>query len=395
MDWLSPGCLVGSTLTVAAFLADPDGAAAPLAHTARVQLVALETLGRVAVGLDAGPAPLRWLLGLRPARDVAREILGDGAAAMDREMASVVRMLPALRAARKPGPPVTTSFTEALASRVVEAIRGPDRTAPPEAIRALERLELLPNAVARARLRLVLLVLGLGGLRWFECLGFGLAVRTWLRRRTPSTRAPVARPLAPTEAYHAPRDWRHSRPPTDPIGRALVSAGVPVALAGEITGHLAAAPDWPGSLRGHDREPGGLGRHTGRVLARMAQASAAWPLEGRMAAAVVAAAHDLGKLVAYRRVGLDRWVGSGTTPHDCLSAMILARCGSWPGFASPETRTAILQALTSHHAPEGLPENASPLSRQLLAALAEADAAAALDGTSPPVGAEGTPRDAA
>jgi hypothetical protein len=103
----------------------------------------------------------------------------------------------------------------------------------------------------------------------------------------------------------------------------------------------------------------------------MAQASAGWPLEGRMAAAVVAAAHDLGKLVAYRRVGPDRWVGSGTTPHDCLSAMIL------------------------QHAPEGLPENASPLSRQLLAALAEADAAAARDGTSPPIWAEGTPRGAA
>jgi hypothetical protein len=127
----------------------------------------------------------------------------------------------------------------------------------------------------------------------------------------------------------------------------------------------------------------------------MAQASAAWPPEGRMAAAVVAAAHDLGKLVAYHRVGPDRWVGSGTTPHDCLSAMILARCGSWPAFASPETRTAILQALTTQHAPEGLPENASPLSRQLLAALAEADAAAARDATSPPIGAEGTPRGAA
>jgi hypothetical protein len=184
MDWLSPGCLVGSALTAASLLADPDGAAAGLAQTARAHLVALETLGRVAVGLDAGPAPLRWLLGLRPARELASEILGDGAGTMDREMAAVATMLPALRAARRPGLPVATSFTEALATRVVEAIRGPDRTAPPEAVRALERLERLPDAVARARLRLVLLVLGLGSLRWFECLGVGLAVRTWRRRRT-------------------------------------------------------------------------------------------------------------------------------------------------------------------------------------------------------------------
>ena len=395
MDWLSPGCLVGSALTVSALLADPDAAPARLAEIARAQLVALETLGHVSVGLDAGPAPLRWLLGIRPAREVAGEILGEGLAHIDREMASLVTLLPAIRAAQRPGPPVTSSFTEAVATRVVEVIRGPDRTAPPEAVRALERLERLPDAVARARLRLILLVLGLGSLRWFECLGIGLAVRAWIRHRTPPTPPPAARPLAPLRADGTSGGWRRSRPPTDPIGRALVSADVPVALAGEIAGHLAAAPDWPGSLRGHDREPGGLGRHTERVLARMAQASAAWSPEARMAAAVVAAAHDLGKLVAYRRVGPDRWVGSGTTPHDCLSAMILARCPSWQTFASPETRAAVLQALASQHAHEGLPDNAFPLSRQFLVALAEADAAAARDATPQPAGTREAPRGAA
>jgi hypothetical protein len=395
MDWLSPGCLVGPALTVASLLADPDGAPARLTETAQAQLVELDSLGRVAVRLDAGPTPLRWLLGVRPAREVAREILGDGVAQIDREMAAVARMLPTLRAARRPGPPVATSFTEAVATRVVEAIRGPDRTVPPEAVRALERLERLPDAVARARLRLVLLVLGLGSLRWFECLGVGLAVRAWIRHRTPPTPPPAARPLAPLRADGTPGGWRRSRPPTDPVGRALVSADVPVALAGEIAGHLAAAPDWPGSIRGHDREPGGLGRHTVRVLARMAQASAAWSPEARMAAAVVAAAHDLGKLVAYRRVGPDRWVGSGTTPHDRLSAMILARCPSWPAFASPEARAAILQALASQHAPEGLPDNAARLARKLLAALAEADAAAARDAAPQSIDTEGIPRGAA
>jgi hypothetical protein len=395
MEWLSPGCLVGPALTVVALLADPDGGPGRLGETTRAQLVALETLGRVAVRLDAGPAPLRWLLGVRPAREVAGEILGDGVAQIDREMAAVATMLPVLRAAQRPRPPVATSFTEVVATRVVEAIRGLDRTAPPEAVLALERLERLPDAVARARLRLVLLVLGLGSLRWFECLGAGLAVRAWVRHRNPSMRPPVARPLAPTEAGGAPRGWRCSRPPSDPIGCALVSAGVPVALAGEIAGHLMAAPDWPGSLRGHDREPGGLRRHTERVMARMAQLSPGWSREDRMAAAVVAAAHDLGKLVAYRRVGPDRWVGSGTTPHDCLSAMILARCPSWLTFTSPETRAAILLAVACQHAPEGLPDNAAPLSRQLLVALAEADAAAARDGTQHYTGTGGTPRGAA
>jgi hypothetical protein len=114
-----------------------------------------------------------------------------------------------------------------------------------------------------------------------------------------------------------------------------------------------------------------------------------------VAAAVVAAAHDLGKLVAYRRVGPDRWVGSGTTPHDGLSAMILARCPSWPAFASPATRAAMLQALASQHAPEGLPDNALPLARQLRLALAEADAAAARDATPQPAGTREGPRGAA
>jgi len=115
----------------------------------------------------------------------------------------------------------------------------------------------------------------------------------------------------------------------------------------------------------------------------------------KTAAAVVAAAHDLGKLVAYRRVGPDRWVGSGTTPHDRLSAMLLARCGSWPAFASPETRAAILQALAAQHAPDGLPENAPSLSRHLLVTLAEADAAAAREGTPPLTRPEETPSGAA
>jgi hypothetical protein len=121
----------------------------------------------------------------------------------------------------------------------------------------------------------------------------------------------------------------------------------------------------------------------------MAQASVAWPLDSRIAAAVVAAAHDLGKLVAYRRVGPDRWVGSVVTPHDCLSAMILTRCPSWPAFASPETRAGILQAVACQHAPEGLPDNAAPLSRQLLVALAAADAAQHPTGLPPPTGPRG------
>jgi hypothetical protein len=395
MNALSPGCLLGSVLSVAALLADPDGAPQRAADTARTHLAALKTLGQIAVALDAGPAPLRWLFGVRPAREIASEILGDGAADIDRQMAVVAALLPALRAAKRPEPPAVTSLTEAVASRVVEAIRGPDRTVPPEAARVLARLDHLQDAVAGVRSRLIGLVLGLGSLRWLEGLTAGLAIRVWVRHRIPSRPPAAARPLTPSKAGGARRQWRNGRPPRDPISRALVTAGAPVALAGEIAGHFGATPDWPGSLHGHDREPGGLGRHTERVLTLMAEASTDWPPEARMAAAVVAAAHDLGKLVAYRRVGPDRWVGFGTTPHDCLSAMLLARCPSWRSFASPEIRAGILQVLAVQHAPEGLSDNATPLARQLLTTLAEADTAAARTSRAPGAGTEEGPSDAA
>jgi hypothetical protein len=155
------------------------------------------------------------------------------------------------------------------------------------------------------------------------------------------------------------------------------------------------APDWPGSLRGHDREPGGLRRHTRRVLEAMCEKTAGWPAEPRAAAAVVAAAHDLGKLVAYRRVGPDRWVGTAATPHDALSAMLLAQFPAWRAFASAATRAAVLQCLHADHAPEGLPANAPPLAREILAALKRADAAAARNAPPVPGGSAGGPADAA
>jgi hypothetical protein len=396
MEWLSPGCLVGSVLSAAALLADPDSAPQRVAVRAREQLADLETLGRVAMVLDTGPAPLRWLLGLRPARDVARDILGDGAAGIERELAAVAPWLPALRAARRPAAPGAASLTDAVATRVVEAIRGPDRTVPPEATGVLVHLERIPDAVGRARLRLVVLVLGLGGFRWLECLGLGFMVRTWIRRRIPAPSPPNARSLAPAGvATKDRRAGRRARAPADTIGETLAAAGVHESLASEIAQHFARAPDWPGSLRGHDAEPGGLRQHTVRVLTRMADASAGWPPETRSAAAVVAAAHDLGKLVAYQRVGPGRWVGTATTPHDCLSAILLTRCPSWPAFGSAETRAAILHAVASQHAPEGLPANAPPLARQLLATLAEADAAAAREASGTPSGTEETASGAA
>jgi hypothetical protein len=394
--WGVPGCLVGSALSVAALLGDPIGAPDQLADRARAELTELETLGHVAIALDSAPAILRPLLGVRPAGDAVREILGDGAASVSRVLASITPMREALLAARPPGRPAPGRFAEAVAARIVDALRGPDPSVPAEAATAVARLEEIPRAVARARLRLILLVLRGGGFRWLEGLTAGLAVRAGLSSVAAPLRSPAPRPLDRLEPDGTgSRRWRRGRVPADPIETALVSEGVPTALASDIAGLFAMAPDWPGSLRGHDREPGGLRRHTCRVLEAMREETAGWPTEPRAAAALVAAAHDLGKLVAYRRVGPNRWIGVAATPHDALSAILLARCPAWPAFASAATRAAVLQCLHADHAPEGLPANAPPLARELLAALKRADAAAARDAPPGPDGGAGGSADAA
>ncbi len=390
--WWAPGCLVGSALSVAALLADPIGAPERLAARARVELTELETLARVALALDSGLVILRPLLGVRPAGEAAHEILGDGAAGVSRALAAVMPLREPLLAARRLTRLAPGTFTDTVAAWVVDVVRGPDPTIPNEATVAVARLEDIPRAVARARLRLVLLVLGVGGLRWLEGLAAGLAIRAVLGRVAPPRGPAAPRPLdRPDREGSGTRGWRRARAPADPIEAALVGAGVPTSLASEIAERFAEAPDWPGSLRGHDRDPGGLRRHTLRVIERMKEETASWPDDARPAAVVVAAAHDLGKLVAYRRVAPDRWVGVAATPHDTLSAILLAQCPAWGAFASADIRAAALQCLHADHAPEGLSANAPPLARELLAALKRADAAAAREATPAPDAATGTP----
>jgi hypothetical protein len=363
---------------VAALLADPIGAPGRLAAHARGELAGLETLARVALALDSGPAILRPLLGVRPASEAAREILGDGTASVSRALTAVMPLREALLTARRPTRAAPANVSDAVAAWIVDAVRGPDATVPNEAAVAVARLEEIPRAVTRARLRLVLLVLRVGGLRWLEALAIGLAVRAGLGRMASPRRPPGPRSLdRPETDGEGSRRWRRACDSVDPIEAALVGTGVPAALASEIARRFAEATDWPGSLRGHDREPGGLRRHTLGVIEQMKEETANWSADARSAAAVVAAAHDLGKVIAYRRVGPDRWIGMAATPHDALSAILLAQCAAWPAFASAETRAAILQCLHAGHAPEGLPANAAPLALELFAALKRADGAAA------------------
>ena len=128
--WWAPGCLVGSALSVAALLADPIGAPERLAAHARAELAELETLARVALALDSGPAMLRPLLGFQPAEEAAAEILGDGAAGVSRALTAVTPLREALLTARRPTRAAPASFTDAVAAWIVDAVRGPDPSRP-------------------------------------------------------------------------------------------------------------------------------------------------------------------------------------------------------------------------------------------------------------------------
>jgi hypothetical protein len=88
---------------------------------------------------------------------------------------------------------------------------------------AVTRLEDIPRAVARAWLRLVLLVLGVGSLRWIEGLTVGLAIQAALAAVAPPRRPAAPRPLdRPGRDGAGTSGWRRARAPADPIEAALV-----------------------------------------------------------------------------------------------------------------------------------------------------------------------------
>jgi hypothetical protein len=105
----------------------------------------------------------------------------------------------------------------------------------------------------------------------------------------------------------------------------------------------------------------------------MTRLSDDWDPAVRRLALVLAAAHDLGKLVTYRRVSAADWMGSPATPHDSLSATLLRQCPGFTALGPPDHREALLLACFHYHDPESLPSNAAPLARWLMAALIEAD----------------------
>jgi hypothetical protein len=172
-------------------------------------------------------------------------------------------------------------------------------------------------------------------------------------------------------------------------------------VARELAAWFETAPDTPGSLRGHDREPGGLKRHTLDVVRAMALAvdAAGVPLDGgrsrpatpseRQAALTLAAAHDLGKVIVYQRDEGYDWTANAAVPHDSLGAQLLAELPALLAAFSPAELEALLVAAAVAHSPALLPLNASPLARALAGWLKRADAEAAA------LAADGGPADAA
>jgi hypothetical protein len=395
-------CLFWTTLTAARLEGDPAGALAQAREHLTQAVMADVHAAEVAIAVDSlGAAWLRALTGF-PAdpEPQARLILG-------RAQAAIAARWPAARAAaealprpeRPADPGIIRGLLDGAMRRFVDAAREalrPDgapapapaapASRPAEAVLAellaIQRdLQAARNDMSRLLIRSVFwtMIAGIGaamGLTAFAACAVTVA-------RAPSRRLPD------TRIGLAPRQPAVLRPPSTrrdtAFARALAAAGVPA----------------PGSLRGHDREPGGLKRHTLDVVRAMARAvdTVGVPLDGgrsrpatpseRQAALTLAAAHDLGKVIVYQRDEGYDWTANAAVPHDSLGAQLLAELPALLAAFSPAELEALLVAAAVAHSPALLPLNASPLARALAGWLKRADAEAAA------LAADGGPADAA
>ncbi len=159
-----------------------------------------------------------------------------------------------------------------------------------------------------------------------------------------------------------------------PVYRTLEERRLLSQTARALLGILAAHPEWPASIEGHSRSELGLIQHTGNTVLLVLDKL---PEEIDAGAAVTAAlAHDIGKILAYRRGTGGQWVTTGLY-HDRLSATILLSLPEFHQEFQGEPKAAVTAAVRYHHALADMPVNSGPLSRKLFDLLQERDAEAA------------------
>lgn len=394
-------CAFWSALTVSAVHADADAVLAQAREHLTASLLATARAADLAAAIDRfGAAALRAATGFPPHPD------GDAVLALGRAQAAIAERWPAIRAAAaglgREGGGREFSVADALRHQVVTAVDAArralstaggrhaardDEASRQRAAWVLAELSALSEATEHARSRVSRALLR----TTFWTLAVDAAGALALTAAAATARSGLGRRRARAGGTKLPLDARPvALRPGEPDGPArrfaddLRLAGLPTPVAADIAAWLGRAPGIPGSLAGHDAGPDGLRAHTletvrqmAAVLDRAAAGGAAAPSPRERALALtIAAAHDLGKTVAYHEDRYGVWAAHGAIPHDALSAIVLAHLPSTRAAFSPQEISDMLQALSAEHAND-LPDNASPRVRRLLDWLRLADSCAA------------------
>lgn len=394
----STACGFWAALNTAALETDPDSVLRTAEQSIAEQMDAVAAAAEAAILVDRlGARGLRLVTGFPPApHPQVVAILGraqaDVAAAW-RQAASRTATLPRRKLVRD-----TTVAPSNLSRLVQEAVRSlaasaRESFAPGEASQ-LARPEELPPATAviaylvaaqaaavtaHIEVRHLLLRTTI----WSLVTLSGAAVAMTLvgstivalHRLLPPVPPPTSVPLTPRlrgpSAALSPSDAGSA------LLGVLTSYLVPEPVARDIATWFSRAPHIPGSLKGHDRRPGGLVEHTLDVVKQTNRLTEDAPARERALAATLAASHDLGKLLSYREDAHGTWTAHSAVPHDSLGAQVLALCpGLRLAFAASEVEDLLL-ALHTEHAPDLVPSNCRPRVQQLRRWLKDADATAA------------------
>lgn len=400
MPWLwwflslfSPSCLVWSQLTLGAIETDPLESLRRARDEIVLTLLAQEHAAQLAVAADRlGARGLRALFGFPPDPDTeARRLFEYTQARLNKTWEGLPQLARTLPPAAPHGP-APPGALQALAEGTIAALKEPltprtQASAPAPGARPGQAIvarldgsqQLLAESHQAVSRLLIRSVVWTGALCAALALGLTAAGASTFASPPrsapdrPLTKLSLRRRLLSPRAAAGPRQ-------TGTLFKRLHEGLVPTPVASDIAEWLSQTPDVPGSLRGHDPEPGGLHTHTIAVIEAMKQLTVSRPPREQALAATVAATHDLGKLLAYREDPYGTWSGHPAVPHDSLGAQLLALApGLWQSFSRAEIEDLLLVVSLEHAAsrdPTLIPTNARPRVRELLEWLHAADAAA-------------------
>jgi hypothetical protein len=201
------------------------------------------------------------------------------------------------------------------------------------------------------------------------------------RRLTPTSQSPDAIPfstkmmIVPQTMWIRPRYGDPARVPE------LASAVAPFAsdpVIAELLRIYAAHPECPASIGHHGNVKGGLQLHLSLVMAKTEKllqisrnANPDLHPDYHQLARWIALAHDLGKVVAYRRAPSGQWVNTGL-PHDRISALLLSAMPSVRALPD-EMRWILIRTVRYYHDKHELPIDTPIVAKKLIELINDAE----------------------